>query len=76
MRNEYGSCSSCGNATCTFAIPGILIALFSAVIGLIIGAVVSRVVLASIAAFIVLAVVLAVLIGIWGIVRFCRCRRM
>ncbi len=72
---EYDSCNSCRDAGCTYAIPGILAALFFAVVGLLVGAAVSATILANLAAFIVLAVVLLVLLGIWAIVRFCRCRR-
>ncbi len=72
---EYDSCNSCREAGCTFAVPGILVALLFGVIGLLVGAAVSVAILANIAAFIVLAVVLFVALGIWTIVRICRCRR-
>ncbi len=74
---EYDSCNSCDTCRasgCAFAVPGILAALLFAVIGLLVGAAVSVAILANIAAFIVLAVVLFVALGIWAIVRFCRCR--
>lgn len=72
---EYDCCSSCRESGCTFAVPGILVALLTAVIGLLIGAAFAATILANLAAFIVLAVVLFVGIGIWAIVRICRCMR-
>ncbi|MBO5746627.1 MAG: hypothetical protein J6S13_06005 [Clostridia bacterium] len=71
---DYDSCNLCQRSGCTFAVPGVLAVLLFAVIGLLVGAAISAIILANIAAFIVLAVVLAVALGIWAIVRFCRCR--
>ena len=71
---DYDSCNTCRVSGCAFAVPGILIALLFATIGLLVGAAVAETILANLAAFIVLAVVLFVALGIWAIVRFCRCR--
>ncbi len=71
---EYDSCNLCRGQGCAFAVPGILAVLLFAVVGLLVGAVIATTVIENIAAFIVLAVVLFVALGIWGIVRFCRCR--
>ena len=72
---EYDSCNLCRGQGCAFAVPGILAVLLFAVVGLLVGAAVAETIMANIAAFIVLAVVLFVLLGIWAVVRICRCRR-
>lgn len=72
--DSYNSCDNCQASGCTFAVPGILGALLTAVIGLLVGASVAATILENLAAFIVLAVVLFVAFGIWAIARICRCR--
>ncbi len=68
------SCNTCRDIGCTAAVPGILGALLAAVIGLLFGASFASTILESFVAFIVLAIVLFVGLGIWAIIRFCRCR--
>ena len=71
---EYDSCNLCRDRGCACLVPGVLAVLLFAVVGLLVGAAVAETIMANIAAFIVLAVVLFVLLGIWAVVRICRCR--
>ena len=70
----YDSCDTCREAGCAFAVPGILAALLFAVIGLLVGASIAGTIIENMVAFVILAVVLFVGLGIWAIIRFCRCR--
>lgn len=71
---SYNSCDNCQASGCTFAVPGVLGALLAAVIGLLVGASMAGTIIENMVAFVILAVVLFVGLGIWAIIRFCRCR--